>query len=67
MNENIINANGKFVRHNGKTFRVLSCRLGSKVLADAENVQSGERINLMKSRSADCLAVRHAIDQGLLS
>jgi hypothetical protein len=49
MNEKLANANGKHVRLQGNVYRIISRRLGKTVLAEAENVRTGERTNIMRS------------------
>jgi hypothetical protein len=49
MNDKLVNANGKHVRLQGNVYRIISCRLGKTVLAEAENVKTGDRTNIMRS------------------
>jgi hypothetical protein len=68
MNEKLLAANGKIVRHNGVAFRVISCRLGSRVLADADPITGqGNRINLVSTRSTLGMALRKAVELNLVS
>lgn len=65
METKILNANGRNIRISGVIYRIISLRLGSRVLADAENIKTGERVNLMKSRSPLCMNIRKLIGLGL--
>jgi hypothetical protein len=64
MNEKLLAANGRHVRLNGISYRIISCKLGSRVLCDAEPIQ-GDRINLVKSRSPLAKDLRNLIDLNL--
>jgi hypothetical protein len=63
----LLNSHNKLTRCNGSLFRIIVHKLGSLVLADAENVKTGERINLMSSRSGLCKSLRFNIERGLVS
>ena len=67
MNDKLLRANGKVVRHDGSVYRIISLKLGSRVLVDAENVKSGERLNLMRSRSDLCKSIRNSVELNLVS
>ena len=67
MNEiqaKLLAAHNRHVRWNGVCYRIIACKLGSRVLADAEPVQ-GNRINLMKSRSELAGDIRSLVEKGL--
>ena len=65
MENKILKANGRNVRLQGNIYRIISMRLGTRVLADAENIRTGERINLMKSRSPLCMSIRNLVNLNL--
>ena len=50
MNELLLAAHNKIVRHNGIAYRILAFKLGGKVLADADPIKGGERITLVQPR-----------------
>lgn len=50
MNEKILAAHNKIVRHAGNAYRIISMKLGGKVLADAQNVKSGDVIPLVNPK-----------------
>lgn len=66
LNEKLLKANGKVIRHNGMFYRIYSCRLGSRVLADAEPML-GDRINLITTRSKVGMELRRLVDMNLVS
>lgn len=65
MNDKLIAANGKHIRLNGVVYRIISMKLGSRVLADADPINKGERINLVKTRSSLGMELRNLVDLGL--
>ena len=65
MNEKLLKAHNKFVRVNGVTYRIISARLGDKILCDAESIGQGDRINLVKTRSRLGIEIRFHINLGL--
>jgi hypothetical protein len=65
MNEKLIKANGKLIRYHGVVYRVLAFKLGNRVLADADPINSSDRINLVKTRSETGKALRNLVDLGL--
>lgn len=67
MNEKLLNANGRSVRYSGKFYRIIAHRLGKTVLAQAEEVGSDNRVNLVTGRSPLVLAMRNSIGLGLVS
>jgi hypothetical protein len=67
MNEKLIKANGRTVRHNGSFFRIIAHRLGKMVLVQAEEVGTENRVNLVSGRSQLVLALRNSIRLGLVS
>jgi hypothetical protein len=50
MNEKLLAAHHKIVRVAGNAYRIISLKLGSKVLADAENIKSGDLIPLVNPK-----------------
>ena len=65
MNEKLLKANGKLIRYHSTVYRVLAFKLGNRVLADADPINTGERINLVKTRSELGKALRNLVDLGL--
>jgi hypothetical protein len=65
MNNKLIAANGKLIRYNGVVYRIIALRLGSIVLADADPINKGARINLVKTRSNLGFELRNLVDLGL--
>jgi hypothetical protein len=62
--------NGKIVRFHGQIFRLITCRLGGRLLADAECIfgpDKGKVVNLMASRSPLANGIRSAAKMGLVS
>ena len=69
----LINANGKRVRYNLKTYRISASVLGGSVLAQADLMdkpirgeKTGETINLTTSKK-DAVAIRKLIEMNLVS
>jgi hypothetical protein len=67
MNEKLLKANSRVVRHSGKIFRIIAHRLGEMVLAQAEEVGTDNRVNLITGRSQLVMALRNSIKLGLVS
>jgi hypothetical protein len=67
MNEKLLKANGKIVRHEGISYRVIAQTLGPWVLAQAEQIGTNNRLNLVKGRSALVRELRDSIEKGLVS
>jgi len=66
MNEKLLAANGRLIRIQGIVYRIISVKLGSRILSDAEPLNgSGVRINLIKTRSDLGRALRNLVDLGL--
>lgn len=76
MNEKLLAAHNKIVRHAGTAYRIIACKLGGKVLADAEPIKGGERISLVQpkfktkghaTRVSLGVEILNAINLGLVS
>lgn len=67
MNEKLLKAHNKLVRFGGQMYRIIACQLGGRILADAEPVAGGDRINLVKTRSTLGKNLRNLVDMGLVS
>lgn len=66
MNDKLIKANGKHIRRNGIVYRIISMRLGSLTLADAEPLTGkADRINLVRTRSTLGMELRNLVELGL--
>jgi len=70
MNETLFNANGRMVRVQGRVFKIISCKLAGRVLAQAEplvGLADGKpRVNLVTGRSPLVMAIREQIGCGLV-
>jgi hypothetical protein len=65
MNQKLLNANNKKIRFGGIVYRIISTQLDGRVLADADPLVKGERINLVTTRSTLGRSLRNLIDLGL--
>lgn len=66
MNETLLRAHNKFLRLHGIVYRVISHRLGSCVLSQAEPIKGGETINLVRTRSNLGKELREQVRLGLV-
>ena len=64
LNDKLLSANGKHVRLAGVQYRIISVRLGKRILADAED-HHGNRINMVMTRSPLGRTLRELVEKGL--
>lgn len=67
MNEKLLKSNGRRVLCNGKFFRIIAHQLGKWVLAQAEEIGTENRVNLVTGRSLLVKSLRESIKMGLVS
>ena len=65
MNKKLLAAHNKYIRLHGITYRIIAFKLGNVVLADADPIKGGDRINLVKTRSNLGKELRNLVDLGL--
>ena len=65
MNEQLLSSNHRNVRVMGVVYRIIAHNLGTRLLCEAENVVTRERVNLLKSRSPLCKTIRNLVSLNL--
>ena len=68
MNEiqtKLFKANQRNVRTGGVVYRIIAHTIGGKLLAEAENTRTGERTNLLTSRSPLTMGIRNLVNLNL--
>lgn len=65
LNDKLVAAHGRHVKLHGTAFRIMAHRLGTFVLAQAEEIVTGTTLNLITGRSPLVMEIRELISVGL--